>query len=344
VPLVPGPAGIGVVQAVFRVNSSLQSVRIGSFGPSRIINTNLAGATLWIGNESVVRDGLGIPIAGGTSAPWTGQGDLWAILGTDASSVGQTIQVVVTSLVDDWQPNPIALAIAILNSGILLVDNPVTLFNQQNPNTNGGTATVDVSTFQSLYVIASVVNPQSGNLFLNWFDSAGTGIGQDVYRFAAGDLNTEETSIPVKGSRLQVTWSVSAINSLNIQVIGSHRPWSALSRPLSDRRLIDQTNLAIPAGGSTTFTPSARYDGPAMVYVKAVGGGAAAGLLVAVNNVQQGTAYESVVGGSLINGVNHAAGRVNFTFPRDTWTITVTQLAAVAEDITCTVVASPEGT
>jgi hypothetical protein len=143
------------------VNITVRStpIRGGSYPAGyQIINTSLE-ATVWVANNPAVAAGSGTPINPGTSIVWNTDGDLWLILGVDTTSVAAgSADIVLSYDVHSWQPNPVAIATAVLNSGVLIIDNPVTLLETTDlgvaTNTYGA---YDVSRYNSVILRFNLV-------------------------------------------------------------------------------------------------------------------------------------------------------------------------------------------
>lgn len=140
--------------------------------PYLIINQNLF-ATVWAANNAGLSPGGGTPIPPGTSVPWTSSGDIFFVLGNDAPSVAQGSAAIIISYdASNWVPSPVAIATAILNAGVLIIDQPVTILNTSG--TAGSTSgPFDVSKYQSLEIAHTITSPTSALLLtINFYSDA----------------------------------------------------------------------------------------------------------------------------------------------------------------------------
>lgn len=360
-PITPGilPSSI---QASVTVRSATQPLRVGAYGPSLVINTSFA-ATVWISETDDVRDGLGVPLGPGTSAEWTGASDLWVILGTDAGSAGQAPVVIVTSAVAQWQPNPIALATAILNSGIIAVDQPAVLLSRAsaNPIANPVVGSVlgvfDVSRYRSV-IVGYVPNPAGHTIDLNfvWCSSLAAAtagpaayetMGEDRFTWIAADTSVLEAKVlPVRGAALRVfaTLGAGAGTGDFMTVMASNRELQ-LAGNLGgfSRRIITASAGALAGGTGTVSTPGFRYDGPAVV--------AAFFNPTAAGQTVDWQLYDTAsnlffAAGTLVNtpAVTVVGQTVGVVCPRFSWAGIITNRAGVALTCGLSVTAAPEGT
>lgn len=117
---------------------------------AQVINTASSG-TVYIGTTSSVGPSSGVPVAAGASVQYTASGQLWAVLGTDATG---PVTLVVSSLISAWSPSPEAVAAAILAAG---VPNVITVSQVGTVNNPGGTGNAaskifDVHSFATLII------------------------------------------------------------------------------------------------------------------------------------------------------------------------------------------------
>jgi hypothetical protein len=183
--------------------------------PFRVIN--LGTSTVWVSDNSGLIPGAGTPIYGGTSLQWVKPSQLWAIADT-------TSEILVTTEIDDWVGDPtaasIAIATQILNTGVIIVDNPVPLLTQAltGPGLSGA---VDISKFQSLDVSVSLVTAAGGTdeIDLLFTDSGTTTYRTSLNFTVVGHVWTAQ--IPCYGNQLQ--FSIPFGSRFNMYVAGSHR-------------------------------------------------------------------------------------------------------------------------
>jgi len=179
--------------------------------PYSIINLSTnANAVAWIADNAGLQTGAGTPLYPGASFVWQKPGDFWVIGESE-------FDIVVSSDAVDWDPNPIAIATAILNSGVLLVDQPVVVFNGALTAGNS-TPNLDLSRYQSMVVR---IFPTTANLNQRLgirYTSAGLTMNYDVSAITAGWQGT----LPVLGSTVQFT----AFNgAFDVVVVASNRPY-----------------------------------------------------------------------------------------------------------------------
>lgn len=340
----------------------------GISGPFQVINGSTT-ATVWLADNSVVSDGHGIPLYPGTGMVWTGgqnTGQLWAVLGLDsASQTAGSAPIFIGSTVRDWQANPIAVAVAILNSGLVLVDNPKLLANLSlNSATTYQSAAIDVRGFQTLQirVVRSSVPNHTFDLNFNWIDANnGNILGVDSYRWTATDFLNMQTAIPCRGGfvTVSVQTAPAAVNPDTVLLIGSNRPWqpfmslgglghtSGLGTPdaYGNRVIASSTSNTLLATGNTGHVSfNYRYDGPAFLTVDTAGGATAQSIFGAVRDL----VVSGYVGVYRDPGfVDTGTTRNEFTFkcviPRNTCEVQLVNLSGANLNYNCVLVASLEG-
>jgi hypothetical protein len=325
------------------IRSSSAAVRVGNYGPSLLMNID-AQATIWVARDGSVRTDYGVPIPAGQSVPWVG-GELWAILGSDTLSAGRTPTLVVTTYVHDWT-NQAAIATAVLNSGTLLIDQPVLI----QAGAMGGAATIGpfaVSTYQTVHLNTSPANVAGTPrvLTLTWQDSSGNTLATDVYRWSTTpDTSAVVEALPVRGSQLTITTSGGGANTQSVILTGSHRAWSPLMRSVGDRVLGTGTNAALATAGTLSFT-LVRYDGPVSITVDAAGAGAAQSVFASirdlVNNMIVVVQRDS---GFVDSGTSRNEFTVKGVLPRNTCQAQVTNLSGANLSVNAIAIAAPEGT
>lgn len=124
--------------------------------PFRIINNNVTG-TVWISDNPGIKAGEGTPLHAGTSLRWLTKTELWIIADVD------DLSIIVTNEIDDWQPDPTAVAAAIFALGIPIVyqRDPLYSGNIGGPN-------------PSLITLLPTIPINSFELFLSRSPVAGT--------------------------------------------------------------------------------------------------------------------------------------------------------------------------
>ena len=119
--MAPGLNGVYRAPATYPISSRPVRIAGSQDAPFRIINLSVDNP-VWVSNNPGISGGQGTPISPGTSLQWLNPTELWAVCDS-----GLTASIIVTTEIDDWQPDPVAIATAILNSGVIVVDNPTTL-------------------------------------------------------------------------------------------------------------------------------------------------------------------------------------------------------------------------
>lgn len=236
----------------------------------------------------------------------------------------------------------------------LAFDQPPILFNI----TTGvnGTLTFgpfDVSQYQCIIVQAAhdIINANTMDLVFLWQavspinPLSGTLISSDRFRWVAGDNASMIQPLPCRGNRLSLTFTCNNAAALNqIILTGSNRTFQEMMTSVNSRVILSQLTAALAAGATTTaIGPATRYDGPCYVYNRAFGGAASVGTIMQITDLVNNNVIEFVTGGNVINGVSHAQNRFNCVLPRNSWSVTVTSLAAVAQQVEIEFLSSPEG-
>lgn len=209
----------------------------------RIINLATSGK-VWVGNNSGLRIGEGQPVNPGTSLLWTKAGAFYAIA-EDAGS-----EVILTDNIEDYQPDPVATAIAILNSGVLVIDNPVDIFT--GTLQTGSVAWIDVSRYQSLLInlVCTGLGVLAGDFALLEFSDDANSIDrfyavEFVDATAANNADTWQASIPIVGKYFRAKMYGPG-TTVNAAITASNRPAYAI-------------NQTIPTGTLTPAGPAAFY-------------------------------------------------------------------------------------
>lgn len=265
-----------VQQSVNITVSGRAAVRAGSYKPPyRIINSSL-GATIWIADNPSVATGRGTPVNPGTSTMWSTTGDLWIILGEDTASVNEgSAEVILSYDVSDWQPNPIAIATAILNSGVLVIDNPAIIISATSDNNTGGIPVVygpfDVSRYSSLILSLSVgtglgTTPRSLTaMFYPTLDPFNTPTTRyDFRRLGQYDWfidyyydGSYTAQMPIQGKYVYFVTRCDApfINpiTLQFQLIASYRNAVALQQTITDGVVYTTNGVLAVAPGTTAM-------------------------------------------------------------------------------------------
>lgn len=215
--------------------------RAGSYsGPFQIINPSADAATVWVADNAGLQIGQGTPVYPGTSLTWNKDGDLWAV----AEDSGT--QIIISYDVSDWEPNPAALAVQILNSGVLIIDQPDVLLNDTIAGP-GTTSRIDVSRYQSISVnisaaalAAGVSNTISVAYYYTDDPSELAFAWKTVELTAVGGLPGSQwfATIPVVGSHIALfVWQAT---SFAVSIVGSHRPQETMDQTIAPE---DGTNF-----------------------------------------------------------------------------------------------------
>lgn len=199
--------------------------------PYTLLNLSVTG-TAWIADNPGIQAGQGQPLYPGASLAWNAPGAIWLI-------GDENFSVIASQDITDWQPNPVALATAILNSGLILVDQPELIFNGSLDN--AASDVFDITTFQSLYVtitpVDTVTFPTSTPRFdLIWYeDAAGASfeVMKRTLRWAdtAGNSAAFKGVFPAIGAGFKVI-SQGAVSGADVQIVASHRPLHLMQQAL----------------------------------------------------------------------------------------------------------------
>jgi hypothetical protein len=185
--------------------------------------------------------------------------------------------VIISYDVADWSPSPAAIAAAVLNSGVLVIDRPVVLIN--DTNFNGTSALIDVSRYNSVdCVFDSNGFPGPFSVEVNWYaDAAAT---QRVFSTTVF-LNEGPTqwagAMPCRGAYLQIV-EIGA-GGMTIRIFSSNRTIETIRNSLvlaafDNNLLLDVSQAGIASGASGTIRFTVQpYFGEVEIY--AAFGGAA---------------------------------------------------------------------
>lgn len=213
------------------------------------------GTVIWCDNDSSVTVGNGTPLYGGTSLRWT-YPQLW-IVGEEEADV------IVTSDVDQWEADPVAVATAILNSGQLIVDDPIQVF--LGGFGSSGTGEFDVSKYQTVSItmncggLTSVTNPTVVRLR---FTSAGQTVLTRILTF----INAREVQMtfPIVGDSVSLRTTLGPDVSV-AQITLSHRQNSLIQSFSEGHTLVHRTNLTIADGTSLDIDDMTPYFGECFI-------------------------------------------------------------------------------
>ena len=345
----PGTLNVPTVdQYTSTVQPGTSPTLVASFsGNYQVINPDLT-ATVWLGETQSVGVGRGIPLYPGTGMVWTasqGTHKLYAVNDQPTAS-----DVIIGNMVRDWQPNPIAVATAVLNSGVIIIDQPVILFGPAlNSVAAQGFAVgslIDVRRFNSVY-IRNLYVAGTGSISLVWYSDPVNQIqvGADSYSWANGDNLTSSEQIPVCGAYLSVQWNWSQINGFNLTIQGSNRPVPIMRQRMSDRNVLQRALTSVAGnGGTLTTNPSYRYDGPAILQCFADAGGANEPYFVQINNIVSGISQKIYFFSGPAGATNTVASLITpIVIPRSTWSVTMNNQTAAPKNMACWVTTCPEG-
>lgn len=216
---------------------STSPVRIGGSSidaPFRIIN--FGPSNIYVSDNSGIRPGAGTPIYSGTSLQWLKPTQLFAIADTNAD-------VLVTTEIDDWTGDPVALATAtaaaILNSGIVLIDQPQLLSNVQIRSSNNfSTGLIDVSHYQSIILqldATTSFNTAVSNLCnINFYYSSNPAAVFRSIPLRFTDVGYPEGiwrgSLPIIGAFVEVASPTNT--NVNCGIWGSNRPQERIDQEI----------------------------------------------------------------------------------------------------------------
>ena len=219
--------------------------------PFRVIN--LGAATVWVSDNSGIVAGAGTPIYAGTSLQWIKPTQLFAVANT-----GTTSEVLVTTEIDDWTGDPIALAAAtasaILNSGVVIIDQPTVLYNDQlRPANSRTTPPLDISRYQSVTVSLECVSITGTNPFVRisfYADAAKTLLLKTFaipFHSAGIPSGFWKATLPVQGAFMVVEADYPPVTgtgpNVNVIIVGSNRP---------QERIDQQVFSQVPGGADQT--------------------------------------------------------------------------------------------
>lgn len=214
------------IQAPVQYRVTTSPTRAGNYpAPYTLINLSTEH-TAWIANNAGLQIGQGTPLYPGTSLSWTQEGELW-VVGSGEFDVLVSYDVV------DWEPNPAAIATAILNSGMLMVDNPEVLYD--SPVFSSGTvATLDISRFQSISVNIGVTtagahaldeisfrfrdSDSSSNMAVYPLNFRNVSFSPDVFNGAW------QGTFPAIADTLEIVIGNMDAAILTFEIVGSYRP------------------------------------------------------------------------------------------------------------------------
>lgn len=176
--------------------------------------------TVWLANNAGMGIGQGTPLYPGTSLYWQAGGDLYAVAESDG------VQVILSFDVTDWEPNPIAIATAILNSGILLVDQPAMVFDDEVA-ASSSTGPIDTSRYQNAHVhleaVDTITYPTTATVDIRMsIDGMHT-----LRRLSIGFGEVASfwhANIPIVGNHLEVSVNTPSGSAFHVIVVLSHRP------------------------------------------------------------------------------------------------------------------------
>lgn len=354
------PLGPAQDQYTVNVASTITPVKLAGFpGPFQVINLNTS-ATVWLADSSNVSDGNGVPLNPGSSLTWTGSqftNELWGILGTDAQTATQSsVDIIISANVLGWQQNPVATAIAILNSGLILVDQPAILASVvgQSAATRNfpTTGTYAVNNYQSLIVRYRVGGgAHTVQLSIRWYadSAAGQLIGMDQYNWVAADTNPMNTNIPIRGAYMNATLNLApaAVGNDDLVFVASnrlHNHWSA--DMANGTRVLFSGGGNVGAGAQVQFVPNvARYDGPATITLNGSSAGVPLPALVEGRDlVNASDFFATEDAGAVFIGAGRVLATYKCVIPRNSWSILIFNGGGAIGSFTINVVAAPEGT
>jgi hypothetical protein len=238
---------MSVLQQSVTLRVTPNIIRGGSYPAGyQIINTSLQ-ATIWVSPNAGMSSGQGTPVYPGTSLVWNTDNNLFLILGNDAQSVAAGFADIILSYdTQNWQPNPIAIATAVINSGVLIVDSPVEIITNNIYSTAGVATVYDVSRYSSLQMY---VNPSAGTTLT--FEFSGDSLFLNPIRRypIVGGSGAWRATFPVEGKYFRIVGS--GIANYGCQCFASYRQVTGLKQSVPTTNLIVAASLSVPA---TNFT------------------------------------------------------------------------------------------
>lgn len=231
-----------IVQAPVRYRCRRTPTRAGVYHPPYTIINELPsppsiGAsppTVWVADNAGLLIGTGTPIYPGTSVTWTQEGELWVVAERDTD-------IIVSYDIEDWQPDPTAIAAAILTSGIVIIDDPVQLFN--TTALQAITGPFDVSRYQSLWFnatrTAGFANTDDITIVFTK-DDASEIVHQLGYAWYPNNTGPEPNAqmsvrfgIPCVADSMFVIFNSPGGSTFRAQMIASYRQLSRLTQSIS---------------------------------------------------------------------------------------------------------------
>lgn len=211
--------------------TNLTPVRIASRqdAPIRIINIGVLG-TVWLSENAGIKIGQGTPLNPGTSFTWLRDTEIFAV-----ADISDPVRIIVTEEVDDWQPDPAAIAAAVLNAGVLVIDKPETLTTDTLNASNGfTTGRFDVSRFQSLSLLLTTTALSGGVNDYVLLDFARTATSSPILRRAIEFVNNSPSggtwvaNLPISTAFFEI--SSPSNTEVQTVVIASHRPQESIEQ------------------------------------------------------------------------------------------------------------------
>lgn len=247
-----------VVQAPLNITVTNRVVRIQPYTPPfQIINTNL-NATIWAANNPSIQPGVGTSINPGTSLEWSSPGEVFLILGNDTLSVTEGSAAVIISYdVNSWQPSPAAIAAAVINSGVLVIDKPVQLFNNGNTSDTGA---LDISRYNS--ILLELGSNGATTFTISWENGASNVFQEYLYCYSP-TFAIWRGALPCKGAQVQVTSNAPS----SVKLVASYRTVPAIQNqiPISFNNLLANFSGSMPTGTGTANLYSLPYFGEVFV-------------------------------------------------------------------------------
>lgn len=187
------------VRQPLNLTATPQILRAGSYpGPYSIINTSLT-ATIWVANNPAVAPFQGTSIPPSTALTWTplDNEDLYVVLGNDGASIlAGAAPFIVSFDTTGWQPDPSAVAtataLAILNTGSLIIDQPQVLV------TNAYLSSLSTGVTPPFFQVFDVRRYSSVNIRL-----ANTVAARNTFRI---DFYADAACTQLVGSGLTLIW------------------------------------------------------------------------------------------------------------------------------------------
>jgi hypothetical protein len=238
---VSGPLADGGQSFTLPPGSAAQLLTEYAAGPgSPLVVINTSGDVAYLAGNSSVGPSNGVPLAPGTSIPWTTPGQVWAVADPAAAAA---VTVVITGAIAVWTPSPAAIAaataIALAESGIpITASETVLAFN----TTLNVAKTYPIATYNSLILLVETAQ-------LEVIQKDADGAVVDIQYVQPASPAPFGVAFPVRIAAIGVTATVTPTGAgvPIIFLVGSTR-----TSPRIDSRLADAAGDEWKANGAMT--------------------------------------------------------------------------------------------